>query len=164
MVDIIAKVVTTDTATLAAVTAVELGTFMTGLKEAILLTMVQISGPVFWGNLADKCLIGLAYGDVTIAQIAASLTLAETDFEENTLYRENQVKERFIIDVHAPEVPGTGQANHLNWKPRLPKGGLPAGKGGGFKFFAFNADSSSAFTNGPNFRCHQKFIFARIDK
>ncbi len=161
MVEIIEKLTVKDTGTLAINTAVELSTTMSQFDAPILLTYARIAGVINWPNVVDILLIGLAYGDATIAQIASAILDAVTTITDTQRYRENQTSQRAIIDCFCPppaDIAATSTA--FNWTPRLPKGGLPAGKGSGFKYFAFNMSATANFSNGPTIFVLPKWIFA----
>ncbi len=161
MVDIIEKITTKDTGTLAIRTAVELATTFSQFKAAALLTYVRLCGVINWPDISEILLIGLAYGDASIAQIASALTDAVIDIEDTQRYRENQTSQRAIIDVWCPpHADIVNTSTNFNWTPRLPKKGLPAGVGSGFKFFAFNMSATANFTDGPTLFVVEKYIFA----
>jgi len=163
MVDIIEKVTSKDTQTLAISTALLLSTTIANFKAAILLTYVRLAAIIQWPDVGDKLIIGLAYGDATIAQIAAALVNATVDTEKTQDYRENQVSQRAIIDIWAPPPPAAaGLSTTINWKPRLPAKGLPANASSGFQFFAFNISATANFTDGPTLLMIEKWIFARL--
>ncbi len=164
-IDIINKVVNTDTAVLVAQTALSLDATMKDFKRAILLTHCQVIGVIAWPTIVDELIIGLAYGDATIAQIAAAIVNATVDKDDGQAYRVGQTAERAVIDFFAPTCPQVAtQRTAVNWKPRLPKGGIPSGRNNGFKTFAFNVDDSNAFTDGPTLKLITKWIFADMEK
>jgi len=161
--DIVIKQTQIDCDTLAALTALLWDTTMVDFKEAILLKQVITEVNSDWANVtADSVLAGLAYGDATIAQIAAAITAQVTDTENNQAYREGQTAVRAIIDLRALTPAHTGgetQAQTIEW--RLPKKGLPASRGSGFQTFVFNP-TSTAHANGPVLRGATKWLFARL--
>ncbi len=161
MVNIIQKISGKDLATLAVITAVDIDTTMSNLNEASLLTYLKVGlNIVYHSNVLDSWIIGLAYGDATIAQIANALTVAVTNPENSQDFRANQIEERFIIDwdfVPVNEV--VDQTITYNWVPRLPKGGIPANKGDGYKLFAFNPSDVRGLADGPILRTLTKWIF-----
>ncbi len=161
--DIVIKLTEVDSGTLAGLTALNWDTTMADFKEAILLKQVftEITGD--WPNItADQLLAVLAYGDATIAQIASALTTQVTDTENVQAYREGQTAVRAIIDIRAlapPRSNGDTAAQTIEW--RLPKKGLPASRGSGFKTVLFNHNNIS-LANGPILIGTTKWLFARL--
>ncbi len=140
-----------DSGTLALSTAVLLGTTLAGYEGAVLLLRAHSEINAIWPNVtADQLICGLAYGDATIAQIAAVFTSATANPENAQDYRESQTSTRAVIDFVALQPArenGDTMSQSIEW--RLPKGGLPAGKGNGFQTFLFNPSATANLVNGP---------------
>ncbi len=104
----------------------------------------------------------LAYGNPTIAEIAAALNSAVALPETNPdNYREGQMHERRVIDF-AP-CPVNDLASEIiafTWEPHLPKGGLPSKIGSGFQIGFYNASTVAALADGPIFRGLVKWMGA----
>ncbi len=164
MVDIQIKTTTKNTGTLVAETALLLGTTMANYEAAILLTSAMTAINSIWPNIAaDQLIVGLAYGDVTIAKIAAVFTSATANPENTQDYREGQTATRGVIDfrtLRRPDDPAITMTQDIEW--RLPKGGLPANKGSGFQTFVYNPSGTAALADGPTLLATDKFIFARL--
>ncbi len=164
MVDILQKTTQKDTATLVAETALLVDTTLADFDAAMLLLSCKVEMLADWANVTtDHVLFGLAYGDATIAQIAAAFTTAIANPENAQAYRENQTATRAVVDFVALDPPDTaGNVKGQSIEFRIPKGGLPANKGSGFQTFVFNPSNTAAYTNGPLLLPTTKWIFARL--
>ncbi len=150
MVDIFVTKNETDSGTLAAVTAVLADINFINLGRAFLLKSYRVMGHALVANLSDKAVFGLAYGDATIAQIAAAMSVTENNTQDAQAYRIDQANVRVVIDFMAlPAVETVGALGAINWDVKLPKAGLPCNEGDGFQTFIWNPDGGSAFSNGP---------------
>ncbi len=152
MVEIFQKKTAQDVATLAAETALVVGTTISVLERAFLLTYFKVACIVQWhANIVDSLIYGLAYGDATVADIQTALDSSVVNPSNGVTYPANQVKERVVIDFTAMECPDViDKIGTFVWEPRLPKGGLPCGKVNGFKTFVYNPLGATAITDGPN--------------
>ncbi len=164
MTDLIIKTACLDTTTLASQTSTILDDTMKDFKEAILLTKMKTEINGDWPNIsADSVIIGLAYGDATNTQIAAVMSTAVVNVEDGQAYREGQVATRAVIDFVAlkpPHTAGDTMAQSIKWD--LPKGGLPAAKGSGFRLFLYNVSDINPFTNGPKICATTKWWYQRL--
>ncbi len=163
MVEIIAKEVLKDSATLATQIYLGVDTTMQTLERPFLLTKTKISGHLeYHGNLTDALLMVLAYGNPSNTEIAAALNSTVVNSESNPdNYRINQLEERRVIDFIA--LPMNDLANEkiaFNWSPFIPKGGLPCLRGGGFQYGFYNASTVAALADGPIFRGLSKYMGA----
>ncbi len=162
MVEIIGKLVTTDTAALAANGVVTHDTTLNDMRRPGLLKRLRVSGHVTWPNLGDAAMLVLGYADATVAQIVTALTTAVVNPESAATYRRNQLDERVLVDFVAlgPMGQAAAEAVAFNWEPELPKKGLPFSIGDGFNTYVFNTNAANAFTNGPTLRLVHRWMFA----
>ncbi len=165
MVDIIINTAEKDLLTLAAETAIDFDTTMVDYTEAILLLKCKTELSGEWPDVAnDRVILALCYGDASIAKIAAAFSSSTTNPENAQDYREGQVSVRAIIDFVALKTTvnsgGQMRSQSIIWD--LPKGGLPAVKGSGFKLVFYNPEVSTSLVNGPTIVGITKWVFARM--
>ncbi len=164
MTELFIKSVQLDTAILASLTALAADDSLKDFKEATLLTKIFSELTMDWpNNTTDQLIMGLAYGDATITQIAAAFADQNANVEDGTTWRIQQEAARVIVDfqaLHPPVTAGSTVGQSIMW--RLPKGGLPSAKGNGWRLFYFNP-TSSAFANGPTIVATTKWYFQRLN-
>ncbi len=160
MVEIFHEIANKDTSTLAALTALNIGTAHIDLNEAFLMKTAMCSGFTKTPDLTDKVYLVLAYGDPTEAQVASGIANEADDPTDQDTYRTGQLQVRRIIDMIALD-PGSviGAERAFTWHPRIPKKGIPFTKGDGWAWLLWNP-SSGAFTNGPTVHIFAKIIGA----
>ncbi len=158
MVEIFHETSVTDSATTAALTTINHGVAIVGLKRAWLLKYTKIVGFIKTPDLTDKLFLILAYGDPSNTEIAEALVSEAVDVENSEAYPDAQRKRRRIIDVMALDGGNTiGQERAFMWEPRIPKAGLPFMKGDGPRYVLHNP-GAGALTNGPTVTSFAKFI------
>ncbi len=154
--------------TLASKTALNVDAALKNLKEAFLLTKAITAGSVEYADINDGLLLVLAYGDASVAEVGAAMSLnsdTAVDFEAVDDYRVQQLAVRRIIAFVA--LPAGGAASAINgmmaftveWA--LPKGGSPFTKGDGPQIFIYN-HGSGAISSGASMTCITKWWGARM--